>query len=173
MPLETGLVLPGYHPLRKICAPLGNKLAPYFWVIDTQSFPLTPLMLNPSPRNEAIIERLRWNVPAFNDTSTCGFRPGLLPKFADDVLVDEGSCYFAIAPPEDEALRRATLLDRHIIDLSVPFLQRLDDFAHLFLLHGDGWWEFFTARADWHRLLRSYWFSHCRERSLSEAGKPP
>jgi hypothetical protein len=173
MPLETGLVLTGYHSLRKICAPLSNELAPCFWVIDTQSFPLTSLVLDPSPENEAIVDRLFWKVPALVNTSTCGFRPGLLPQFADDVLVDEQSYYFAIASDGDEALRRATLLADHIGDCSLPFLQRLDDFADLFLYHGDGWWEFFTGPADWHPLLRSHWWPNCRERSLSQAGKPP
>ena len=133
---------------------LGDELAPCYWVIDTQSFPISLQWLHDSPSNEAIVEQLRWHVPALANTPTCGFRPGVLPRFADQVLVDEPSYYFAIAASEDEALLAATLLADHIGDLSSPFLERLDDFADLFLCQVDGWWEFFTARADWHQLLR-------------------
>ena len=52
-------------------------------------------MLDPSPRNDAILDQLLWQVPALANTSTCGFRPGLLAEFAGDVLVDEQSYYFA------------------------------------------------------------------------------
>lgn len=74
--------------------------------------------------------------------------------------------------PEHEALRRATALARHIGDFSLPFLQRLDEFADLFVCHVDGWWEFFSGRVEWYERLRAAW-PECRERDLSQASLPP
>lgn len=172
MPLAVGLVLEGYRSLPEVCAPLADEWARSFCVVDVQSGPFDSLWLFDSPENEALTERLAWDVPALANTSTNGFRPGALPRLAGRLLVDEWSYYFAIDAPEEDALRRATALARHIGDFSLSFLERLDEFADLLVCHVDGWWEFFSGRVEWHERLRAAW-PDCRERPLAQASQPP
>jgi hypothetical protein len=172
MPVVNGLVLDGYRSLPEVCAPLAAKLTRCFWVVDAQSGPFYSSWMYESEQNQALAERQLWDVPALADTTTCGLRPGSIPRFANRLIVDESSYYYAINSPEPEALARATALAPHVGDLSKPFLRTLEKFADLFMCHVDGWWEFYCGRPDWTRCLRSAW-PDCFERSLSPAGEPP
>jgi hypothetical protein len=164
-----GLVLPGYRSLREVCAPLADEWSRCFSVVDLQSGPFDGLW---ATENEALVDRQMWNLPVFDNTSTCGLRPGTLPRLADHLILDEWSYYFAIDAPETEAYHKAISLDGHIGDFREHFLRGLDVSADLFMSHGDGWWEFFTGRADWHARLRQAW-PECRTRPLREAGTAP
>lgn len=172
MPTLPGLVLPGDRSLPEVLAPVADELPRCFWVADAQGGPLDSLWLFESDENDALVERLEWDVPAFRDTSTRGYRPGTVPRLARQFLVDEWSYYWAIDAAEPEALRRATALARHVGDFTEGFLERLSEVADLFVCHADGWWECFTARPDWHRRLREG-ITGCRERPLTLAGRSP
>lgn len=172
MPALPGLVLDGDRSLPEVPAPVADELARCFWVVDIQCGPLDSRWVYASPKNEALVGRLAWSVPAFENTSTFGFRPGTVPRLARRFLVDGWSYYWVIDAAEPEALRRATALAGHVGDFSREFLRRPDEVAALFICHGDGWWEFFTHRPDWHRQLRAGW-PECRERSLAKAGSSP
>jgi hypothetical protein len=172
MSIDTGFALDGYRSLREVCAPLADELAHCFWVIDLYSGPLKILWLYESEENETLADRQEWAVSAFRDSSTRGFRPGTLPRLADQFVFDEQSYYYAIDAPEDEALRRAAALGGHIGDLSERFLRDLDRAADLLITHVDRWWEFYCGRADWARRLRAAW-PELEERSLDRAFTPP
>src|SRR5688572_28462273 len=172
MPVNVGLVLPGKHSLREVCAPLADELSRCFWVVDIQSGPFDSLWLFDSPENEALVERQSWPVPAFGQGSTSVFRPGCLPLLADHLISDEYSYYFVIDAPKEQALPRATTLERHIGDFSENFLQDLGGAADLYLCDADGWWEIYCGRPDWVARLRAAWPA-LRERPLSRGGKAP
>jgi hypothetical protein len=125
-----------------------------------------------SPDNEALAEQQFWDVPAFANTSTHGFRPGTIPRLAEHLILDEWSYYFALDAQEDVALGRAALLAGHVGDLSVGFLRRLDVAADLYICHVDGWWEFYTGRKDWSDCLRAAWTDGI-VRPVERAGNPP
>jgi hypothetical protein len=171
MPVVNGLILDGYRTLAEICAPLAAELARCFWVFDCQSGTFRS-SYESEERNQALAERLWWDVPALANSSSCGLRPGSLPQFADQLMFDEWTYYFAIDAPEQLALTRATALAPHIGDFSEPFLRTLDGLADLFICHADGWWEFYCGRPDWSRRLASAW-PGCFERGLGKAGEPP
>jgi hypothetical protein len=172
MSIETGFALDGRRSLREVCAPLADELARCFWVIDLYSGPLKILWLYESLENEALADRQAWDVPAYRGGLTRGFRPGTLPRLADQFVFDEQSYYFAIDAPEDEALRRAAGLNGHIGVFGEPFLRDLDRAADLLIAHVDGWWEFYCGRADWVRRLRAAW-PELEERPLGRAFTPP
>ena len=171
MPVTAGLVLDGEHSLPEVCAPLAADLRRCFCVVDIQAGPLDSLWLFASLEHERTVEELSWKLPSFANTSTRGFRAGSWPRLAAHLLVDEWSYYYFIDAPEAEASARASKLATHIGDFSEDYLQRLDRHADLFICHGDGWWEFFTGRPEWHRTLFSQ-LAGCRERSLAQAGNP-
>ena len=164
MPVSTRLILKGYRPISEILAPLGDELDRCFWAVDVQSGPFND--------PDVLPEAQFWEVPAFKDSSTIGLRPGTLPKLAGSLIVDEWSYYFALDAPENQALRQAIALARHIGDFSEEFLGELDQVADLFICHADGWWEFYTGKPDWHRQLLAAW-PDCVERPLSGAGNVP
>jgi hypothetical protein len=172
MTVECGLVLDGYRSLPEVCAPLAAELARCFWAVNLQSGPFDSLWMFETEANEALVESLRCEVPALENSSTCVLRPGSIPRPADRLIVDEWSYYFAIDAPEQQALIRATALDRHIGDFSEPFLRTFDGLADLFICHANGWWEFYCVRADWSHRLLSAW-PDCFERDLRQAGQPP
>jgi hypothetical protein len=172
MPIATGLALNGRRSLSEVCAPLAADLDRCFWMVDLYSGPFLAHWLFASEENEATFDRQYWDVPAFADTSTHGFRPGTIPRLAEHLVLDEWSYYFAIDGREDAALRRATLLAGHIGDWRESFLRRLDEAADLFLCHVDGWWEFYTGRPEWLSRLRGAW-PDCLVRPLARAGTPP
>jgi hypothetical protein len=163
LPIKVGLLLRGDHSFAEVCAPLADELSRCFWVMDVQMgcAALNSLWLVESDEHKALWESLYWPVPAFKMTSTVGYRPGTVPLLAPHVYVDEASSYFAIDAPEEEALRRATDLasDPWSYDSILP---RLDEVADLYLFQGDGWWQFFTGRAEWRERMRAYW-PECRE----------
>jgi hypothetical protein len=162
MALELGIIFPGYRPLADVCVPLATELARCYWVVDVQMGALdADWMLD----NEAILDRHFWDVPALRHSSTRGFRPGLLPRFAPVVNVDEWSYYFAIDAEEATALEHATRLAKGDW-LSQDFLRQLDSVADLLMCHVDGWWEFYTGRREWHRRLLAAW-SEAAERLLT------
>src|SRR5262245_55923881 len=172
MPLTTGLLLNGYRSLAEVCAPLAADLERCFWIVDLYSGPFHFDWLYPSEENEALADASSWHPPAFPNPSTPGFRPGTIPRLADRLVIDEWSYYFAIDSPQDIAARRATLLAKHIGDLTEPFLRDLDKAADLFFMHVDGWWEFYTARPDWLARLRAAWPDAVLH-PLNRAGNPP
>ena len=171
MPIASGLVLNGYFSLKEICEPLSTEWAQSYCVIDVQAGPINSLWVFDSPENESLYDQLHWEVPAFANTSTQGYRPGTLPRLAEHFNVDEWSYYYAIHASEHEALQRATALARHGA-FSKSFLEQLDKYADLFVCHGVGWWEFYSGHAEWLNKLKSWW-SDCRERPLSQASKSP
>jgi hypothetical protein len=172
MPITAGLVLKGRRSLAEVCAPLAADLDRCFWVVDLYSGPFRSDWLFASADNEALAERQFWDLPAFEDTSTHGFRPGTIPRLADLLILDEWSYYFALGGHEDVALRRASLLAGRPWDLSERFLRGLDAAADLFLCHVDGWWQFYTGRADWFNRLRAAW-ADCAVLPLGRVGPPP
>src|SRR5256885_1079245 len=135
MPIVACVVLKGYRSLSEVCGPLAADLDRCFWVVDLYSGPFRADWMFASADNEALAEQQFWDMPAFADTSTHGFRPGTIPRLAEHLIVDEWSYYFAIDAPEDMALRRASLLVGHIGDLTEGFLRRLDGAADLFICH--------------------------------------
>jgi hypothetical protein len=172
MAVKSGLVLEGRHRLEAVCRPLSAHLTRCYWVIDDQTGPFDSRWVHGSPDHGALLRRQFLDVPECRDSSTTCWRPRTLPKLADRILVDEWTYFFAIDAPEEEARSRAGRIARHIGDLSVGFFEGLDGLADLFLFHGDGWWELYTARPDWHQRLRSG-LPGCTERSTRRAGKPP
>ena len=172
MSTDVGLVLPGKHSLREVCAPLADELSRCFWVVDIQSGPFDSLWLFESPENEALVERQSWRVPAFGHSSTAGFRPGSLPLLADHLISDEYRYFFVIDAPEELARPRAATLARHVGDFSENFLQDLGGAADLFLCDADGWWEIYCRKPDWVARLRADW-PELRERPLGSGGKAP
>ncbi|HQR06004.1 MAG TPA: hypothetical protein PLN21_04230 [Gemmatales bacterium] len=171
MSLTNGLVLNGYYSLKEICAPLSAEWAECFCVVDVQGGPIKSLWVFDSPENESLYEQLYWEIPACKNTSTHGFRPGTFPRLAEHFNVDEWSYYYAIHASEHEALQRATALAPHGA-FSMSFLEHLDEYADLFVCHGDGWWEFYTGHGDWFKKLKAWW-PDWRERPVSQASKPP
>ena len=172
MPILTSLLLPAPRSLSEVCAPLAAELERCFWVVDLYSGPFRADWMFASEANEALAERHFWDLPAFANRSTHGFRPGTIPRLAEHLVLDEWSYYFAIDAAEDVALGRASLLAGHIGDQSPEFLRRMDEVADLFMCHVDGWWEFYTGRSGWFARLRSAW-PECIVRPVQRLGTPP
>ena len=168
MAVELGIICPGYRPLADVCIPLATELARCYWVVDVQAGALGAAWMID---NYALFDRHLLDVPAFRHSSTRGFRPGFLPRFAREINVDEWSYFFAIDAEEMTALERANHLAK-CEWLSEGFLCRLDSLADLLMCHGDGWWEFYTGRSEWHRRLLAAW-PESAERPLRHAGTPP
>jgi hypothetical protein len=171
MPIESGFILPGYRSLPEICEPLAAELSRCFWLVDVQ-LGLFARWLYESDENDEIAGRQIWSHPATEHSSTCGLRPGSIPQLAPHLNVDEWSYYFAIDATEDGAFERVFKLAPRVGDLSEAFLQQLDTLADLFIMHVDGWWEFYCGRPDWIRRLRAAW-PDLKERPLSLAGVSP
>jgi hypothetical protein len=158
MPIDARLILTGPRSLPEVCVPLAAELARCFWVVDLYSGPFRHDWLFASEDNEALCDQQYWEVPAFANTSTHGFRPGTIPQLAEHLILDEQSYYYAIDSPEHIALGRASLLAGHIGDQSEGFLRGLDTIADLFLYYEGGeWWEFYTGRKEWLDRLSAAW----------------
>jgi hypothetical protein len=153
--VENGLVLNGCRSLSKICAPLANELQRCFWVVDAQSGPFRGGFA--SVEGQMLYEKCYWNIPAFANTSSHGLRPGTIPKFAAKLILDEWSYFYAIDSSEDIALQRTAFLQGNIGNLSKDYLKWLEAGADLLIVHGDGWWEFYTPRKSWFERLQAAW----------------
>ena len=60
---------------------------------ESQFGPWGPIQNSSLP---PLAEQQYWEIPAFADTSTYGFRPGTIPRLADHLVIDEWSYKIAI-----------------------------------------------------------------------------
>jgi hypothetical protein len=170
MPVSSGLILDGKRSFAEVCAPLADDLADCFWALDSD-WQIDHGWYYESDENEDLVRSLRWNLPALAGRFA-GFRSGIVPLLADRILVDEWSFFFAIKGPENRAAAQATRLAGYAGAYSETFLRDIECYADLLLCHIDGWWEFYSGRADWLERLLSAW-PGCVERDVSRATESP
>ena len=167
--ITSGLVIPRPAGLPAVLAPLANELAHCYWLIDTQSGPFRDYSL---PGREAVYDKLLVETDACRDTSCSCWRPGTLPRYARQVVVDEWTYLFAMQCDRAAVSERAAWLWRQSGKFDDAFFAGLSAVADLFFMHGDGWWEVYTPHDDWRCELRSA-FANSFTRSAAEAGRPP
>src|SRR5215203_2521599 len=92
MAVDVGIVLDGNRSLKEVTRPLGAELTRCFWMVDIQSGLFTPWRYE-SDENEAIVEEQYWDLPEIARGSTQGLRPGTIPEWAGQIIVDEWSYY--------------------------------------------------------------------------------
>ena len=173
MQLETsitsGLVIRQTMPLKTILAPFAAELSKCYWLIETQSGPFRDHHL---PDKEAAYEKLFFETDACRDSSCTCWRPGTLPRHAEQVVIDEWTYLFAMRCDESSVAQRASWLRRKLGRFDAEFFAKLGEVSDLFLMHVDGWWEIYTAHEEWQREFRIA-FPRSLKRSAGEAGRPP
>lgn len=166
--ITSGLVVPHAIELRAVLAPLAADLAKCYWLIDAQSGPFRD---NLPGQNEAVYDELLVETDACRGTSCSCWRPGTLPRLADQVVVDEWTYLFAMQCDETGVPERAEWLRPRLGKFDADFFAGLPAVADLFVIHADGWWEVYTSREDWQCELRVA-FPDAFERSVGEVGLP-
>ena len=165
MPVTSGLILNGRRSFAEVCAPLALELADCYWAVD-HDWQIDHEWYYESDDHQALVDSLRWDLPSLRGRFA-GFRPGLVPRLADRLIVDEWSFLYAIEGPDTRAEARATRLASYEGVYSTAFIRNIECYADLLLCHIDGWWEFYSARPDWLERLRSAW-PGCQERKVSK-----
>ncbi len=152
-----------------IIAPLADEVARCYWLVDTQSGPFRDGYL---PEQEAVYEKLFVEVERCRDTSTTCWRPGTLPRYAKEVVIDEWTYLFGMRCDEKSVPERAGWLCSWVGKFDSDFFARLGVVADLFVMHVDGWWEVYTGHDEWQQRLRTA-FPQSLKRSSGEVGRPP
>src|SRR5689334_22698973 len=92
--MTRALVLSGNHTFADIVKPLRQKLRPYYLVADAQSGGYFS-----GPDGAADESKLLWRVPAFENTSTLGFKPGIVPAMLTASQSMSGRTIFCLLRP--------------------------------------------------------------------------
>jgi hypothetical protein len=149
-----------------VMRPLAAEVAPCFWLVDHESGgPFGSLLVG---RNEALLEKQRFDVAVCHNTDCSCWRPHTFPRLAEHLRLDEYTHFFALRSGEDEVREWAEQYARRL----THEFGRLEQQADLHLIYGDGWWEMYTPHADWHRNFREA-FPKFYKRSCRKAGQPP
>lgn len=167
-----GIVLARKPRLPTILRPLATELAPCYWLVDVQWGPFKPGWQFGSAENEALIAKKLVDVPACRDVISTCWGPHTFPRLAEHVVIDEWSYFFAMKCRKDDVDRRAEWIVPRIGRLGADFFDGLGDVADLFLVHADGWWEFYSPHATWRAKFAAA-FPRSVERSWREAGEAP
>lgn len=133
---------------------VAAKLGECYWLIDTQ---FGPFSLTDKPNFfelEAELAQYRVKVPALFGTSGGLWRPGIFPKYAGLLVIDEWTYLVGFRGSERDVIRAAEEL-YEAMDLTSPhFFDLIGAKAEAFLLHVDGWWEVYSSDWDFLEQLR-------------------
>lgn len=173
MPRSPGIIVAGSFGLSKALQPISVEVAPACWIVDVQSGPFDSRWVYASPDNENIVNRKWIDVPALADTSAGCWRPHTFPRLAEHTIVDEWSYFYAFRCAEDQVVERATnIAQLNRGGFSADFFDRLPFVADLFLMHVDGWWEYYSHHAEWRQKILAA-FPGAFVRSWRETGASP
>ena len=128
-------------------APVMSEIASRYWVIDSQSgrFRITE---KPNFRQlEDTLDTYFVNVHDFEDFSETLWRPGVFPKFANLLVVDEWTYLLGIDGPEQDAVRKAIHISR-FPRFSDAFFTAVSSACALLLIFADGWWHVYSDATD-------------------------
>lgn len=165
--IHSGVVIADAIPLAKLLAPIQREIARCYWLIDTPSGPFRDAL---ELANENSYGALSVSVEPCGTSSTC-WRPETLPARADKVHIDEWTYIFGLQCDESDLARRITWLMNRLGHFDADFFDGLASAADVFIMHGDGWWEVYSAHRPWTDALCAA-ISGSVIRSISAAGTP-
>jgi hypothetical protein len=103
--IGIGLSTPNYPKFSVVFQGLLPRLSPYHWLIDSQSGPFSITGKPDYELLQAELKNFLVHVPSLEDTSTHLWKPGILPRFADLLVVAEGTWLIGLPADKKEALR--------------------------------------------------------------------
>jgi hypothetical protein len=130
----------------ELLRPMFAHLDSLYWIVDCQMGPVRTDWIYESDDHEQLHERMHVDVPAFDSTSTRLWRPGSLSLVRQNLYFDEWSYFVGFQSAEADAVARATRIG--FPSFTPQFYAMLEHEGELCLLHVDGWWEFYPARAE-------------------------
>jgi hypothetical protein len=128
-------------------APVMAEFAARYWMIDGQSGPFSITDKPNFGELDGLLDAYLVNIPDFENSSETLWRPGVFPKFADLLVVDEWTYLLGIDGPEEEALQKAVRISR-IPRFSVEFFTSISSAHALLLVYQDQWWEVYADAVD-------------------------
>jgi hypothetical protein len=151
--IGIGLSTPNYPKFSVVFQGLLPRLSPYHWPIDGQSGPFSITGKPDYELLQAELKNFLVHVTSLEDTSTHLWKPRILPRFADPLVVDEGTWLIGLPADKKEALR--VLADIEESEwLSQIFFELIERNSVVFCLHVDGWWEIYTCDPGWTDSLK-------------------
>jgi hypothetical protein len=142
-----------------VLSPMFARLDSLYWIIDCQSGPVNSQWIYKSEDNERSFEAAHIDVPAFESTSTCLWRPGSLSLFRRELFFDEWSYCVGFKSDESEAIERAGRIG--FPRFRNEFYEMIESEAELLAVQIDGWWEFYPANKEIFSLVQKS--ADCRE----------
>jgi hypothetical protein len=124
-----------------------NTLAARYWIIDSQSGPFS-ITDKPNFRElDGLLDTYFVNAPDFENSSETLWRPGIFPKFAELLVVDEWTYLLGIGGPEEDALKKAVQISR-TPRFSDEFFTAISSAHALLLVYPGGWWKVYADAVD-------------------------
>ncbi len=125
-------------PIETVVLPLLSK----YWLVCTQGGPFSITDKPNFKELDAETSSFIIDVPEFRGTDIYLFRPGVFPRFAGLLVIDEWTYLFALDGPEESAKRNALKIEKCAGDwLSRTFFEAVESSALGFFAYVDGFWE--------------------------------
>ena len=117
-----------------------------YWLVCTQAGPFS---ITDKPNFKELDEETSSfivDVPEFRDMDVHLFRPGVFPRFAKLLVIDEWDYLFALDGPEESAKKNALKIEECAGEwLSSTFFKAVESSAAGFFLYVDGFWEVYLS----------------------------
>ena len=149
-----GLYSRSENPFVDILAPMFERLDSLYWIVDCQSGPIKHDWRDATEENENAFLGLFLTRPGHQNVSSKTWRPGSFSVVKDHLCFDEWSSFLGFQSSESEAAAKAERLWKPEL-YSDEFWRGLKREGELYLVHMDGWWEFYPARPDVFELVSS------------------
>jgi len=146
--------------------PMFAQLDSLYWIVDCQMGLVRSDWICASDENKRVFEQLDVQVPAFGSTSTRLWRPGSLSQVGKVLFFGEWSYFVGFQSAEPDAIVRATRIG--FPSFTPEFYASLEREGELCIVQGDGWWEFYPARAELFSQIQA--LTSWREIALRQKG---
>lgn len=151
--IGLGLATPNSSNFFKVFQDLLFRFSPYHWLIDSQSGPFRITDKTDHEILEAELEKYLVDVPRLVNSSTLLWKPGILPRFAELLVLDESTYLIGLPAEEQQAIQSAIQL-AETKRLSPMFFDLIERKSVVFLMHVNTWWEIYSADSSWTNPLR-------------------
>ena len=157
-------------PIERAILPLLSK----YWLICTQAGPFS---VTYTPNFEDLEEETSSfivDVPEFRGTDKHLFRPGVFPRFAKLLVMDEWTYLFALDGPEESAKQNALKIEKCSGNwLSSEFFGTVQSNTLGFFMYGGRFWEIYLRDNPLHMNPLAHGFSEVESKHWLNDGQVP